>query len=146
MSEAAHTYNYGGQTSLTPTELFFMIAFDETCKQIGLEDANAMILILLGWPFVPTRRKPGGATKGTSVASIWARSTFGYEFKRRVLPTFTLGSIARFRWILTRKLGVFIGRAVPGVGWVLLASDVSTIVYHTILQYNRLVVADDRVF
>lgn len=141
-----HTYNYRGEISLTPVELFFMIAFDETCKQIGLDDAEAMILILTGWPFVPTRTKPREATKGTSVASIWARRMFRYKFKHKVLPTFTPGSIVRLRWILTSKLGVFIGRAIPGIGWVLITSDVSTIVYHTVLTYNRIVAPDDRIF
>jgi hypothetical protein len=142
----SHTYNYGGQSGLTPAELFFLIAFEETCAEVGLDDAEAMILILTGWPFIPTRAKPKGATKNTSIASLWTRSTFRYEFRKKILPTFTLGSIKRLRWILTHKLSTFIGRTLPGVGWVLLAGDAYRIVYHTVSKYNRIVSPEDRVF
>jgi hypothetical protein len=142
----SHTYSYGGQSCLTPVELFFLIACEETCAEVGLDDAEAMILILTGWPFIPTRAKPKGATKNTSIASLWARSTFRYEFRKKILPTFTFGSIKRLRWILTHKLSTFIGRTLPGVGWVLLAGDAYQIVYHTVSKYNRIVSPEDRVF
>ncbi|TDV27763.1 hypothetical protein C7405_11642 [Paraburkholderia caballeronis] len=87
-----------------------------------------------------------GATKGTSVASAMSRSLFRYELKRKVLPTFTLNSVRRFRWILTHRLSVFVGRTIPGVGWILLANDVYKITYHTLVKYNRIVMPDDRVF
>jgi hypothetical protein len=87
-----------------------------------------------------------GATKGTSVASVMSRSLFRYELKKKILPTFTMQSIKRLRWVLTHKLSVFIGRTLPGVGWVLLASDVSQIAYQTVIKYNRIVLPEDRVF
>nr|WP_232448365.1 hypothetical protein [Burkholderia ubonensis] len=103
-------------------------------------------LILAGWLVLPTRQKFGGATKGTSVASVMARSLFRYQLNRNVLPTVTLQSIKSFRIILTRKLSVFVGRAVPGVGWALLARDVFAIVHGTVSKYNSLVKHEDRVF
>jgi hypothetical protein len=75
-----------------------------------------------------------------------SRSLFRYELKKKVLPTFTLNSIKRLRWILTHKLSTFIGRTLPCVGWVLLANDVAQIGYHTVIQYNRIVSPEDRVF
>lgn len=97
-------------------------------------------------PILPTRAKPLGATKGTSVASVMSRSLFRYELKKKVLPTFTLRSIKRLRWVLTHKLGVFIGRTLPAVGCVLLANDVYQIAYQTVVRYNRMVLPADRVF
>lgn len=140
------TYSYGSHKDLEPTELFLFIAVDQTCEQLGINDVESVILILSGLPILPTRAKPLGATKGTSVASVMSRSLFRYELKKKVLPTFTLSSIKRLRWVLTHKLGVFIGRTLPGVGWVLLANDVYQIAYQTVLRYNRMVLPADRVF
>ena len=125
---------------------FFFVAVEETCARAGIDDVEAVILILAGWPVLPTRQKFGGATKGTSVASVMARSIFRHQLNRKVLPTVTLQSIKSFRIILTRKLSVFVGRAVPGVGWALLARDVFAIVHGTISRYNGLVRNEDRVF
>jgi hypothetical protein len=139
-----NAYNYGRHRNLTPSELFLFIAVGETCDQLGIDEA--VILILSGLPFLPTRAKPAGATKGTSVASAMSRSLIRYELNNKVLPTFALNSIKRFRWILTHRLSVFVGRTIPGVGWVLLASDVCHITYHTVRKYNLSVTPEDRVF
>ncbi|RKP50820.1 STM2901 family protein [Trinickia fusca] len=142
----SNTYNYGSHKDLEPTELFLFIAIDQTCEQLGINDVEYVILILSGLPILPTRAKPLGATKGTSVASVMSRSLFRYELKRKVLPTFTLRSIQRLRWVLTHKLSVFVGRTLPGVGWVLLANDVYQIAFNTAVRYNRIVSPEDRVF
>lgn len=141
-----NTYNYGSHKDLEPTELFLFIAVERTCEQLGIDDVEYIILIFSGLPILPTRAKPLGATKGTSIASVMSRSLFRYELKKKVLPTFTLNSIKRLRWILTHKLSTFVGRTLPGVGWVLLANDVAQIGYHTVIQYNRIVSPEDRVF
>ncbi|ACR29059.1 Hypothetical protein bglu_1g19500 [Burkholderia glumae BGR1] len=145
MNKMTNAYNYLGHPDLTPAELFFFIAAQETCEQVGIDDIEGVILILSGWPLLPTRGKFAGATKGTSVASVMARSVFRFQFKRRVLPTLTLESIKSFRVILTRKLSVFVGRAVPGLGWVLLARDAFMIVRNTVAKYNGMVRPEDRV-
>lgn len=141
-----NTYNYGNHVDLTPTELLLFIAVRETCEKLDIEDVEAVVLILSGLPLLPTRAKPLGATKGTSVSSVMARSLFRYELQRKVLPTFTLSSLRRFRWILTHRLSVFVGRTIPGIGWVLLAKDVYAITFNTIIKYNRIVTHEDRVF
>lgn len=113
---------------------------------MGTDDVEAVILILSGWPLLPTRQKFGGATKGTSVASVVARALFRQKFKYEILPTLTLGSIKSLRIIVTRRLSVFIGRAVPGIGWVLLARDVALAGHNTVVKYNQLVKPEDRIF
>lgn len=142
----SNLYNYRFHTELTAAELFAMIAVEETCSQLGIDDVEAVILILSGLPFLPTRAKPMGATKNTSVASVMSRSLFRYELKRKVLPTFTWSSMRRFRWILTHRLAVFVGRTIPGVGWGILASDVSQITYRSITKYNWIVLPEDEIF
>ncbi|WP_175919699.1 STM2901 family protein [Burkholderia pyrrocinia] len=140
-----NTYIYQSEQNLTPIELFFQIAADETCKQIGIDDVEAVVLILSGLPILPTRAKPAGTTKGTSVASVMSGSIFRYEFKRKVLPTVTLKSIKRLRVILTHRLSVFVGRTIPGVGWVMLATDAFHIVRITVYRYNQIVKPEDRI-
>lgn len=140
-----NTCRYQIQPNLSSIELFFLIAADETCKQAGIDDIEAVILILSGLPLLPTRAKPLGATHGTSVASVMARSVFRYEFKRKVLPTVTLQSIGNLRVILTHRLAVFVGRTVPGVGWVLLAKDAFHIVRNTVSRYNLIAKPEDRI-
>ncbi|WP_174969693.1 STM2901 family protein [Burkholderia lata] len=140
-----NTYRYQNQQNLSPTELFFLIAADETRKQAGIDDVEAVILILSGLPILPTRAKPLGATQGTSVASVMARSVFRHEFKCKVLPTVTLQSIKNLRVILTHRLAVFVGRTVPGVGWVLLAKDAFHIVRNTVSRYNQIAKPEDRI-
>ena len=38
------------------------------------------------------------------------------------------------------------GRAVPGIGWVLLARDVAVASHNTVVKYNQLVKPEDRIF
>ncbi len=140
-----NTCRYKNQQDLTSIELFFLIAADETCKQANIDDVEAVVLILSGLPILPTRAKPAGTTRGTSVASVMSRSIFRYEFKRKVLPTVTLKSIKPLRVILTHRLAVFVGRTIPGVGWVLLATDGFHIVRNTIYRSNQIVKPEDRI-
>lgn len=138
-------YRFGIHHNLSSTELFFLVAVDETSKQLGVDDIVGVAMILAGARFVPTRGKFAGAVKGTSLASLWSRRLLPYEIKYRILPTFTsFKSVALLRAKLTRDVGVFVGRAIPGVGWVITAADVATIGYKTVIQYNRLVKPEDR--
>ncbi|XHO73646.1 hypothetical protein BCC0238_003143 [Burkholderia gladioli] len=57
----------------------------------------------------------------------------------------TLESIKALRIILTRKLSVFVDRAVPGLGWILLVRDAFAIVRNTVIKYNSLVKKEDQV-
>lgn len=138
-----NSYHYNHLSNLTPQELFFWIAIDKTLEQIGGQDIVAAFAILAGQPIVPTRAKFGGATKGTSIASIANRRLLNYDMKRR-LPMITGASPLSLKITLTRNLGAFVGRTVPIVGWMILGYDVVRIIQSTIFTYNRLVKPEDR--
>ncbi|AYR22662.1 STM2901 family protein [Herbaspirillum rubrisubalbicans] len=138
-------YRYGIHENLSPNELLFYIFVDETCKELGVDDIGAAAAILAGENIIPTRAKPRGATKGTSVASILSRRYLNYDLKKRILPTVTRESIKRLQILMTRNIGAFVGRAVPVVGWVFMAYNVASISVRAVANYNRRVKPDDRV-
>lgn len=102
-------------------------------------------MILLGQRFIPTRGKFANAVKGTSVASVVSRRLLPYELKHRILPTVTsFKSLVLLRIKFTRSIGAFVGRAIPGVGWVLVLTDVTMITHRSIESYNRIAKPEDR--
>lgn len=104
-------------------------------------------MVLLGQRFIPTRGKFAIAVKGTSIASVVSRRLLPYELKHRILPTVTsFTSLIMLRIKFTRNIGAFVGRAIPGAGWVLLATDVSLITYRTVITYNSMVKPEDRLY
>lgn len=141
-----NTYNYGIHANLSPNELLFYIFIDETCEEFGVDDISAAAAVLAGQNWIPTRAKPMGATKGTSVASIMGRKYLNYELKRKVLPTVTNRSIKTLQILMTKNIGKFVGRAVPVVGWVVLAYNAASITRRSIANYNRRVKPEDKVF
>ncbi|RQV12368.1 hypothetical protein DF018_35825 [Burkholderia cenocepacia] len=141
-----NTYAFGTHRDLTPMELFFLIFIDETCKELGVDDVAAVVAIVAGQNWMPTRAKPFGTTPGTSVASILSRKYLDYDLKKKILPTLTNASVKRLKFILVRNIGVFVGRAVPVVGWVIAAKDVTMISIRSVLRYNALVKPEDKVF
>ncbi len=107
--------------------------------QYGLTTVLAGTGIIGGLNTIPTRAKMGaGATVGTSLSSLGARAIFGDAARPNVLggaavrfsrglPSAT-GAIAR---VGSRFVGPAVGRAIPVVGWVLLAYDAASIAYYT---------------
>ncbi|QVN12843.1 STM2901 family protein [Burkholderia sp. LAS2] len=141
-----NTYAVGTHRDLTPMELFFLIFIDETCKELGVDDVAAVVAIVAGQNWMPTRAKPFGTTPGNSVASILSRKYLDYDLKKKILPTLTNASVKRLKFILVRNIGVFVGRAVPVVGWVIAAKDVTMISIRSVSRYNALVKPEDKVF
>lgn len=47
---------------------------------------------------------------------------------------------------MVARIGTFTGRAIPVLGWVILASDVSQIAYHSVLEYNRIARGEDKLW
>jgi hypothetical protein len=90
MSSILYTYNEFND--LTREELFLWIAVDQTLEQLGGVDAAAAIAVLSGQPFLPTRKKFAGTTKGTSVASVVSRRLIKYQLPI-ALPTLTGASL-----------------------------------------------------
>nr|WP_245643802.1 hypothetical protein [Paraburkholderia oxyphila] len=102
--------------------------------------------ILCGQNWIPTRAKPNGVTKGTSVASLVSRKLLNYDLKRKILPTLTNASVKKLKVMMVRNVGTFVGRTVPVVGWAIVSHDVVMIGINSVQHYNRLVKREDRVF
>ncbi|WP_080426283.1 STM2901 family protein [Burkholderia ubonensis] len=118
--------------TIAPSELFCLIVIDVACDELGVDDVVGVEMILLGQRFLPTRGKFGGAVKGISVASRVSRKLLPYEVKHKTLPTVTsFKSLVLLRVKFTRELGVFVGRAIPVVGWVITAVDISIIMHRS---------------
>ncbi|EBL7063161.1 hypothetical protein CF253_16510 [Salmonella enterica] len=47
---------------------------------------------------------------------------------------------------MVAKISAFTGRAIPVVGWIILASDVSQIAYRTVRDYNRIARGSDKIW
>lgn len=138
-----HRYAYGVHQNLSPAELFVYVGLDETRKQLGFDDLASAAAILLGQNDVPIAGKLSGAVTGTSVVSMAARRFLPLNISVR-LPTIVKAGAGGLRIAMTRNLGAFVGRAVPVVGTVVLASDAFLIMRHTVFFYNRLVRSEDR--
>ncbi|TBX32798.1 STM2901 family protein [Rahnella victoriana] len=146
VEELKGTYFYKGVCNISAGELFFWIFLDEIGDQFGgITDLGAMALIILGQPVIATRGKIGLTTKGTSVASLASRRYLNYTLPFQ-LPTFTNQSIRTLKPMFVNNLGAFVGRAVPVVGWVLIASDVATIAYKTTSHYNKIARGNDKIW
>lgn len=147
--ELGQTYFYAGRPNLSASELFFIIFCEQVALQLGVSDFSAIVAILSGRNIIATRRKPGGTITGTSYASKAARRVFGdAKFPWGIkLPSFVGGyppSTLRIRMVA--QIGTWTGRAVPVVGWVILAADVSQIAYNSVVDYNRIARGDDKLW
>jgi hypothetical protein len=138
-------YRYGQLDNLSSHGLFFCIFVEETCETLDVKDIAAVIAVLIGQPWLSTRGKFGGATKGTSIASRISRTLLDYDFKRAILPTLTNQSLTSLRLRMVNNLGVFVGRWVPFTGWSITAFDVARITITSIAHYNRLAEPEDQI-
>ncbi|GEC68786.1 membrane protein [Raoultella terrigena] len=146
VEELNGTYFYKGIDNISAGELFFWLFLDKTNEQFGgVTDLLALSCIILGLPLLKTRGKPYGATQGTSIASKYLRQYLNVELPIR-LPTLTEASIATLKPKYVSNLGAFVGRGFPVIGWVILASDVSQIVYKTVRDYNTIAHEKDRIW
>ncbi|WON76607.1 STM2901 family protein [Serratia sp. UGAL515B_01] len=147
VEELNGTYFYKGLTNLTPQELLFWVFVEEVEKQLGIQDIIGVAAVVLGSNIIDVPGKPSTATPGTSHASLFFRKHISYKFKTRVLPTLTRKSFSlrgiKIMWV--NNLGAFVGRAVPVLGWVILANDVSTIGYRTLRNYNTIARPEDKI-
>lgn len=141
-------YHYYGMVNLTAGELFFWIMVDETMNQLGVDDAVSIGMILLGRSNLPTRAKPSDAIQGTSRASKYSRRVFQkaqFPFGLK-LPTLVGGPVRNLKIRLVRNIGTFVGRTIPVLGWVILASDIYIIAGKTMDRYNRVAREGDRLW
>ncbi|VWC31483.1 membrane protein [Burkholderia lata] len=137
-------YSYEGRVDLMPGDLFFRVAVNQVCKRFGVHDLGAAAAVLLGQNDVPIPGKLRGAVAGTSVASIAARKALPFNVGIR-LPTITKAGAGGVRIAMTRNLGAFVGRAVPVVGTIMLATDAAVVMWNTVQVYNSIAKPEDRV-
>ncbi|WP_435237662.1 STM2901 family protein [Psychromonas sp. PT13] len=131
-------YSYKGETDLSSQELYLTIVIDKTMEQLGVDDLLAATAIVSGQPILKTRGKFSGATKGTSIASKYASQYLPYKSAIR-LPTITGASVSTLKIAFTKNIGRFVGRAIPILGWIILAADVINIFYKSQYTYNQIV-------
>lgn len=148
VEELGGTYFYKGFSNLSPQELLFWILLDNTEEQLGVNDVLAVAGIILGDNSIHVPGKPRTTTRGTSPASVFFRKHLSYKFKSRILPSLTKKSFSmrgiKIMWV--NNLGSFVGRAIPVVGWVILANDVATISVKTAVQYNKIARGEDKIW
>jgi len=92
--------------------------------------------------------KLNGAWKGTSYASVYSRKLLReYRLPFR-LPTWIQNpkNPLQIKMLMTHKLGTFVGRTIPVLGWVIMAADVAEIGWKTTVKYNLIAHKDDRIW
>lgn len=149
VEELNNTYFYAGRSNLSASQLLFMIFCENTASQLGVQDFGAIVSIVAGLNNLPTRGKFAGATPGTSYASTKARQLFGnVKFPWGITLPSVIGGYPphKLKIIMVRKISTFTGRAIPVLGWVILASDVSQIAYRTVRDYNRIARGNDKIW
>ncbi|CAH2844479.1 hypothetical protein JY071_000722 [Salmonella enterica subsp. enterica serovar Newport] len=105
--------------------------------------------IVAGLNVSPTRTKPRGAIEGTSLASRGSRKVFGTaKFPWGIQLPSVIGGYppSTLKIKMVAKISAFTGRAIPVVGWIILASDVSQIAYRTVRDYNRIARGSDKIW
>lgn len=146
VEELNGTYFYEGHSRLTPDELFDLIFLDSFAQHFGLE-INSALLILSGQPWFPTRGKPRGATPGTSLASKLSRRMFkDRRFPRGFRPYTPTGkSLSTLKFAQTNKIGAFVGRYMPWIGYVEALIIVERVAQETKTKYNLIARPKDRI-
>lgn len=145
------TYYYAGKSNLNAGELLFMIFCENTLEQLGLgvTDFSAVVAIVSGRNNLGTRGKFANATKGTSYASKASRAVFKkakFPFGMS-LPTWVGGYTPwTARKIYVRNISAFVGRSVPLLGIIILAVDISQIIYRTVRDYNVIAREEDKLW
>ncbi|CAE1145455.1 MULTISPECIES: STM2901 family protein [Serratia] len=149
IEELGGRYFYAERYHLSIGELFFMIFCEETANQLGIQDVGAVAAILGGFNVSKTRGKFRGNITDTSYVSRGARKVFGNKtFPGNIKLPSVVGGYppSTMRVILTRKLGTFVGRAVPVLGWIILAKDITEISFRTVVKYNTIARGSDKLW
>lgn len=141
-TEQTSGYYFDGFSNISAGELYFWVFLDEAGKQLGVTDLAGLAMFILGQPIMSTRAKPMGTTKGTSPLSYYLRQWLTTEVKQ--WRTLTTGSIRRLKFSYVDNLGAFVARWIPFLGIVILASDISQIVWKSTSRYNTIAKESDR--
>ncbi|AQT63655.1 hypothetical protein B0W01_06625 [Serratia marcescens] len=149
VEELGGTYFYAGRVNLSAGELFFMVFCEQVAEQLGVDDFGAIVAIVSGLNISKTRGKFRGNIADTSYASRGARKAFGNKtFPGNLKLPSVVGGYppSTMKIILTRKIGTFVGRAIPVVGWIILAKDVTEIAFRSVTRYNSIARGNDKLW
>lgn len=149
VEELNNTYFYAGRFNLTASQLLFIIFCENTANQLGVQDFVAITSIVAGLNILPTRVKPRDAIEGTSLASRGSRKILGTaKFPYGIRLPSVIGGYppSTLKIKMVAKISAFTGRAIPVLGWVIMASDVSQISYRTLIDYNRIARGSDKIW
>ena len=149
VEELNNTYFYAGRFNLTASQLLFIIFCENTANQLGVQDFVATTSIVAGLNILPTRVKPSDAIEGTSLASRGSRRILGTaKFPYGIRLPSVIGGYppSTLKIKMVAKISAFTGRAIPVLGWVIMASDVSQISYRTLIDYNRIARGSDKIW
>ncbi len=145
VEELNGTYFYDDTSNLSAGELFFWIMVDETLDHFGVTDIAGVVAVYLGSNSLTVAGKFAGATPGTSVASVYSRRLFRGRMMPVRLPTW-IGFPPNVKRVMTQRLGTFVGRSIPVLGWAVLASDVALITFKSVNKYNTIAHPSDRLW
>lgn len=149
VEELGGTYFYGGLHNLSASELYFWVFVDVTAEHFTgsseiTRDLLAAFAIYSGRNTVPVSGKFVGARPGTSRASLYFRKML--RGKKLPFPLPTVVGPPGIEVIMTKKLGTFVGRSVPVVGWAVAATDVTYIAWKTTARYNTIARGSDKIW
>ncbi|HDJ1438477.1 TPA: hypothetical protein PPN70_000884 [Serratia rubidaea] len=149
VEELHGTYFYGGLHNLSASELYFWIFIDMTAEHFSgssaaAHDLLAAFAIYSGRNTIPVSGKLADARPGTSRASVYFRKLL--RGKKLPVPLPTLVGPPGLEVIMTKKLGTFVGRSVPVVGWTVVAADITYITLKTTARYNTIARGSDRLW
>lgn len=107
----------------------------------------AAAILLAGDNNIYVPGKLGGATYGTSRASLWCRKYIKNFTLSRPVPTLVGGpNPFKVKIRTTNNLAAAIGRTIPVVGWVIVGSDIGLIMWKAVNKYNNIVKKEDRIW
>ncbi|WP_262120396.1 STM2901 family protein [Serratia ficaria] len=149
VEELGGTYFYGGLHNLSAIELYFWVYIDVTAEHFTgssatAHDMLAAFAIYSGRNTVHVRGKFADARPGTSKASMYFRRVL--RGKKLPFPLPTIVGPPGLDIIMTKKLGTFVGRSVPVVGWAVAASDVTYISWKATARYNTIARGSDKLW
>ena len=129
-------YEFNGKIYTSKAELYRDILINQAAEQFWIKDVVALAGIVAGQPLLKKRFITLGSSSGTSPLSKLLSNRLGKSSVR--LPTLVANS-GRVGIAMTTSIGKFTSRAIPFVGWGILAYDVTKILYNTQQIYNNIV-------
>ena len=129
-------WEYNGKLYDTKESLLMAIFVDESFNQLGIKDLVATAGVIAGQPLLKKRFVTPGSSSGTSILSKYLSPRMGTSKMR--LPTF-VANRGRVGIAWTKSIGKFTSRAIPFLGWGILAYDTGIITYNTYTKYNAII-------